>query len=62
MADASGMIMFWRRLTLDFRIFLAAAMELVITVMSWILSIFMAGISPVQIAIISASRGVTFIE
>ena len=62
MADASGMIMFWRRLTLDSRIFLAAAMELVITVMSWISSIFMAGISPVQIAIISASRGVTFIE
>ena len=62
MADASRMIMFWRRLTLDSRIFLAAVMELVITVMSWILSIFMAGISLVQIVIISASRGVTFIE
>ena len=56
------MNMFWRGLTLDSKIFFAMAMESLITIMSWILSISMAGISLVQIAISSAFRDVMFIE
>ena len=61
-ADASRMNMFWRGSTLDSKIFLAAAMESVMTVMLWMSSISIVGTSPVRIAMSSASRGVIFIE
>ena len=54
--------MFCRGLTLDLRIFLAAEMKSVITIMSWMLSLSMASIRPVQMAISSASMGDTFME
>jgi len=47
---------------IDSRIFLAAVMESVITMMSWILSIFIARMSPVQIVMSLASRDVMFME
>ena len=47
---------------MDSRIFLAAAMESVITVMSWMLSISIAGMRPVRIAMSSALIDVTFME
>ena len=47
---------------MDSRIFFAAVIESVITVMSWMSSISMAGMRPVQIAISLALRGVTLIE
>jgi len=56
------MTMFWRELTLDCRIFLPTTMESVMTVMSWIFSIFIARMSLVQIAISLASRAVMFME
>ena len=43
---------------MDFRIFLAVVMELVMTVMLWMLSISIAGIRPVRMAMSSASIGV----
>jgi len=52
--EANEINMFWRGLTLDSRIFLAAVIKSVIMVMSWILSIFIAGMSLVQIAMSSA--------
>jgi len=61
-AEVSGMTMFWRGLTLDSRIFLHAVMESVMTIMSWVFPISMAGMSPVWIAMSSASRDVTFME
>ena len=60
--EVSGMTMFWRGLTLDSRIFLPATIESVMTIMLWIFSISMAGISLVWIAMSSASRAVTFME
>ena len=45
---------------MDSRISLAAAMESVMTVMLWILSIFIAGIRPVQMAMSSTLIDVTF--
>ena len=45
---------------MDFRIFLAVAMESVMTVILWMLSISIAGIRPVQMAMSSASIGVMF--
>ena len=45
---------------MDFRIFLAVAMESVITVMLWMLFISIAGMRPVRMAISSASIGVMF--
>ena len=47
---------------MDSRIFLAAVMESVMTVMSWMLSISIAGMRPVQMAMSSASIDVTFKE
>ena len=47
---------------MDSRIFFAAAMESVMTVMSWTPSISMAGMRPVQMAMSLASIGVTFNE
>ena len=61
-AAAKGMNMFWRGSTLDSRIFLAAVMESVMTVMSWMLSISIAGMRPVRMAMSSASIDVTFKE
>ena len=60
--DAKGINMFRRRLTLNSRIFLTAAMESVMTVISWMLSISITGIRPVQIAMSFASIDVTFME
>ena len=60
--DAKGINMFRRGLTLNSRIFLTAAMESVMTVISWMLSISITGIRPVQIAMSFASIDVTFIE
>ena len=54
-----SMTKFWRESTLDLRTLLAAAMELVMTVILWILSISMAGIKPMWIAISLASIDVT---
>ena len=59
-ADAKGMNMFWRGSTLNSRIFFAAAMESVMTVMLWTLSISIAGMRPARMAISSASIDVTF--
>ena len=61
-AEVSGMTMFWRGWTLDSKIFLPAVMESVMTIMSWIFSISMAGMSPVWIAMSSALRAVMFME
>ena len=61
-AAAKGINMFWRGLTLDSRIFLAAVIESVITVMSWMLSISIAEIRPVRMVMSSASIDVTFKE
>ena len=47
---------------MDSRIFFAAAMELVITIMSWTLSISIAGVRPVRMAMSSALIDVTFKE
>ena len=47
---------------MDSRIFFAAAMESVITVISCTPSISMAGMRPVRMAMSSASMGVTFNE
>ena len=60
--DAKGINMFRRGLTLNSRIFLTAAMESVMTVISWMLSISITGIRPVQIAMSFASIDVTFME
>ena len=59
MAEATDMTMFWRGLTLDSRTLLAADMELVITIMLWILSFSIVGMRPMQIAISLASIVVT---
>jgi len=56
MAEAKGITIFWRGLTLDSRILLAADMESVIII---ILSFSMAGMRPMWIAISSASIEVT---
>ena len=61
-AKANRITMFWRGSTLDSRIFFPVMMELVMTIMSWILSISMAEMSPVQIAMSSVLRDVIFIE
>ena len=45
--DANGITIFWRGSTLDSRIFLPAAMESVMTIMSWVSSISIAEMSPV---------------
>ena len=47
---------------MDSRIFLAAAMESVMTVMSWMLSISIARMRPVRMAMSSALMDVTFKE
>ena len=47
---------------MDSRIFLAAAMESVMTVMSWMLSISTTGMRPVQMAMSSALIDMTFME
>ena len=47
---------------MDSRIFFAAAMESVMTVISWMLSIAIAGMRPVRIAMSSTSIDVTFME
>jgi len=60
--DAIGMKMFCRGSTLDSRIFLAAEMEFVMTMMLWILSLSMAGIRLVWMVISSALMGDTFME
>ena len=61
-AATKGMNMFWRGSTLDSRIFLAAVMESVMTVISWMLSISIAGMRLVRMAMGSASIDVTFKE
>ena len=61
-AEANEITMFWRESTLDSRIFLPATIELVMMIMSWILSICIAGISLVRIAMSLALRAVTFME
>ena len=61
-AEVSRMTMFWRELTLDSKIFLPAVIKSVMTIMLWTFSIFMARISPVQIAMSLASRAVMFME
>ena len=58
---ASGMMMFWKRLTWDLRTLLVAVMELVITIMLWVSLFFMAGMRPMQIAINSALMDIMFI-
>ena len=60
--ETKGINMFWRGSTLDSRIFLAAAIESVMTVILWMLSISIAGMRLVWIAMSSASRGVIFME
>ena len=47
---------------MDSRIFFAAAMESVMTIMLWTLSISIAGMRPVRMAMSSASIDVTFNE
>ena len=47
---------------MDSRIFLAAVIESVMTIMSWMLSISMAGMRLVRMAMSSASIDVTFKE
>ena len=61
-ADVTGMNMFWRGSVLDLKIFFAAAIESVMTIMSWTFFFSIAGIKPKQIAMSSASIDVTFIE
>ena len=56
------MNMFWRGSTLDSRIFPVMVIKSVMTVMSWMSSISIAGMSLVQIAISSVSREVMFIK
>ena len=51
---------FWRGLGCDSRIFLAAGSASVMTVMLHTLAMSMAGMSPMRIAMISASVGVIF--
>jgi len=61
MLDMSGRVMFWKELTCDSRIFFAAMIESVMTVISWVSFISIAGVRPICIAMSSASTDVMFI-
>ena len=61
-ADVTRINMFWRGSVLDSKIFFAAAIESVMTMMLWTFSSSIAGIRPKRIAISLVSIDVMFIE
>jgi len=61
MLEVRGKAMFWKGLTCDSRILVAVAMESVMVITSWILSLSIAGMKPMCMVMSLASIEVTFI-